>query len=122
MLVGSRVAVVSRRTNLVIPEDGSLGVRVICVLSPMAFSEYWQTGNSAFTGAYCLTTADAQLFEHLTDEAVFLADQCAKQVNRLDLRVAVTLSHLLCALQRFKGLLGETVGVQSNHPPLLNQD
>ena len=75
----------------------------------VAAGNLWQTGNGIHAGRLRIAQIQAKLAHHLTDQTVFLAHQCAQQMNLLYLSIAIALGNLLAALQRFHGFLSETV-------------
>ena len=77
-----------------------------------------QTADRAVADILSCAQLNAQLFHQLADQAALLGEQGTKQMELLHLRVAAALCELLCALQGFKGFLGETVGIHPNPPPL----
>ena len=73
--------------------EGSGYIRLL-----IASRDFRQSVNSTFTSGLNLLQIQTELAHQLTNESVFLTKQRIKQVNLLDLSIAIALRKLLCAL------------------------
>ena len=75
----------------------------------VASADFRQLGDGIHACSLNVFRIVTKFAHHLTNQAIVLADQRAKQMDLLDLRISVALGNLLAALQRLHGLLSETI-------------